>query len=110
MKQISTHGFVAAGCLDAVSPACPVTPKFRGPQPRENGSIGTDRSEFRGRAQDTVQYWISAAEKQGVMACGGGHSSEALSHLMLSLSSPTYTALVKVSLSDIKIRYPCTCH
>lgn len=55
VKQISTHGFVTAGCLDAVPPASPVTPQIRGPQLRENGSTGTDRQGFRGGAQDVVQ-------------------------------------------------------
>lgn len=55
MKQISIHSFVAARCLDTVSPASPVTPKFSVPQLKENDSIGTDRLGLHGKAQHVVQ-------------------------------------------------------
>lgn len=84
-RQMWTHGFVAAGCLAAVSPASSATPKFRGPQLRENGSIGPDRLGFCGRAEvpSVLDYncW-----KTGSDSSGRGHGNKTLSQLMLSLS------------------------
>lgn len=94
VKQPSTHGFATAGCFDAVSPVSTVTPKFRGPQLRikmlllaepGRGFVAGHRTWFSAR-QRFHQRWIGAAERQGVMACSGGHRREALPGLTLSLS------------------------
>ena len=72
------------------------------------GFVAGHRTWFSAR-QRFRQCWISTAERQGVIACGGGHSSEAVPRLVLPLASPTLTVLVQVSLNDIMLRYPGTC-